>query len=47
MTFDSDTYMPKSKSPKMDDLDYSKSSGFCVVFSAASRRGLLMHTSIS
>lgn len=24
MTFDSDTYMPKSKAPKMDDLDYSK-----------------------
>ncbi|XP_016097768.1 cytohesin-2-like [Sinocyclocheilus grahami] len=22
MTFDSDTYMPKSKAPKMDDLDY-------------------------
>ena len=24
MTVSSDTYMPKSKTPKMDDLDYSK-----------------------
>lgn len=24
MTVGSDTYMPKSKAPKMDDLDYSK-----------------------
>ena len=24
MTVDSEIYMPKSKAPKMDDLDYSK-----------------------
>lgn len=32
MTVGSDTYMPKSKAPKMDDLDYSKSPKNLVFF---------------